>query len=849
MYLYKFSPDDRLKKIGAEIENIFEEFIENSKIKWCRVIEDRPEIVTRRDYKSGLSVFKGKTVSIWGCGALGANIALHLARAGAKKLILRDNDIVTPGILVRQPYRELDIGYRKIDALKARINAINKNVVVEKHADNIKTWLSQNPDWSDGADLVIDCTASNMVHTAFELYRKEIGHNRVPIVSMIIDSNCQKGFLVKIGKDYTGGIWDAYRKSLLVACKDPSLKIFADAFYLDPDQPKRPLFQPEPGCSDPTFVGSSSDSAALSSLMLDFACDVLTLDQRQATVWFLSKSLNEKAQWVSFTLPQDYITVDKINGYEVRVALGAWKLIQAQINRNNRTNGKRVETGGLLFGQRDDVLKIIWVDSATEPPPDSEALQDYFICGIEGTKALNESKKKLSRGLTKCMGTWHTHPRSRPFPSEIDLGGMLQILFSDDFSRKKSLLLIVRPERTAYHIGGYLFEKSDFEHGIITITDYGSHTSFEQKNDHQRNIGLALSGGGSRAIAFHLGCLRALHDRDILKRVDVISSVSGGSVIAALYAYTDCSFSEFEQRILNLLKSGVDVKIAKEFFHTSALRKELYQYLTTFPLSTWNRFFKKDTQLRRISYRTLCFIEVLRKYFYCDKLLTDNRRNNVNTVINASELRTGTAFRFGSKESGCWRFGTVEKNDVSVAEAAALSAAYPLYLPSLDKNYDFLKCERVESKRVVLSDGGIFDNTGVSCMEPGRSSKYSTNVYQPEYIICCNAGYGMLSGDFIPFGLATRLNQVLTSTMRKVQDSTMKRLHQHKDASLIKGFILPYLGQVDESLPFHWPDLIKREEVNYPTDFRPMKNRDIELLSTRGEQLTRLLIDFYCPNL
>ena len=107
----------------------------------------------------------------------------------------------------------------------------------------------------------------------------------------------------------------------------------------------------------------------------------------------------------------------------------------------------------------------------------------------------------------------------------------------------------------------------------------------------------------------------------------------------------------------------------------------------------------------------------------------------------------------------------------------------------------------------------------------------------------------MLSGDFIPFGLATRLNQVLTSTMRKVQDSTMKRLHQHKDASLIKGFILPYLGQVDESLPFHWPDLIKREEVNYPTDFRPMKNRDIELLSTRGEQLTRLLIDFYCPNL
>jgi NTE family protein len=364
-----------------------------------------------------------------------------------------------------------------------------------------------------------------------------------------------------------------------------------------------------------------------------------------------------------------------------------------------------------------------------------------------------------------------------------------------------------------------------------------------------KNIGLALSGGGARAIAFHLGCLRALNDRGILQRIEVISSVSGGSVIAALYAYTDCPFTEFENRILHLLRSGIDVKIASEFFHTSAWIKELHQYVTKFPISIKNRFLKRDVQLRRISYRTLSFIEALQKHVYGGKKLTDRRRDDVNTVINASELRTGTAFRFGSKESGSWRFGKIEKNEVSVAEAVALSAAYPLYLPSLDKNYDFSKLGSTDSKRVVLSDGGIFDNTGVSCMEPGRSSTYSTNVYSPEYIICCNAGYGMLSGEFIPFGMATRLNQVLTATMRKVQDATMKRLHQHREANLIKGFILPYLGQSDSALPFYWPDLVKREEVDYPTDFRPMKNRNIKKLSLRGEQLTRLLIDYYCPEL
>ena len=48
-------------------------------------------------------------------------------------------------------------------------------------------------------------------------------------------------------------------------------------------------------------------------------------------------------------------------------------------------------------------------------------------------------------------------------------------------------------------------------------------------NDGKR-IGLALSGGGYRAAAYHIGALRALHKLCVLNKVDVISSVSGGSV-------------------------------------------------------------------------------------------------------------------------------------------------------------------------------------------------------------------------------------------------------------------------------------------------------------------------------
>ena len=70
-------------------------------------------------------------------------------------------------------------------------------------------------------------------------------------------------------------------------------------------------------------------------------------------------------------------------------------------------------------------------------------------------------------------------------------------------------------------------------------------------------IALALSGGGSRAIAFHLGCLRALHDLGVLQMVEFISSVSGGSVIAAMYAYQEQSFAAFDQSVVELLRRGL----------------------------------------------------------------------------------------------------------------------------------------------------------------------------------------------------------------------------------------------------------------------------------------------------
>ena len=87
-----------------------------------------------------------------------------------------------------------------------------------------------------------------------------------------------------------------------------------------------------------------------------------------------------------------------------------------------------------------------------------------------------------------------------------------------------------------------------------------------------KKLGLALSGGGFRASLYHLGLLRFLRDAGILSQVTHITSVSGGSIMAAHLAlnwgrYTggpnefDAAASEF----LDFVRLDVRNRIVRRF--------------------------------------------------------------------------------------------------------------------------------------------------------------------------------------------------------------------------------------------------------------------------------------------
>lgn len=172
-------------------------------------------------------------------------------------------------------------------------------------------------------------------------------------------------------------------------------------------------------------------------------------------------------------------------------------------------------------------------------------------------------------------------------------------------------------------------------------------------------IGLALSGGGSRAAAFHLGCLRALHDLDLLNQIRVVSGISGGSLLAALWAYGPKDFAEFDANASELLRVGLQRDIAwRTFWPPMTAARNLISATRTALSSAARRPKVRHHAVRRHN-RTDALVATLQSRAFVDRSMADVTHADLDVVLTACDLITGKAVRFGSMCSSCTAFGTI----------------------------------------------------------------------------------------------------------------------------------------------------------------------------------------------
>lgn len=429
----------------------------DAQIQFCRVYERRPEVTLRRDDSTSAAWFYGKSVLLFGAGALGSHIAEQLVRAKVNRLHIVDKDIVKPGVLVRQCYCDADIGKAKVDALTERLRTIDSAVIISGTSSNILTSQEQVFPLAQGADVLIDTTGSRRVAVVIDKALQEFRLPSIYIVTMCNDAMAERALMTITPKGNPCGPTDLIGRAFVTLASDKGGEDFLNAFW--PNINEADWFEPEPGCSSPTFRGSAADAATLSGGMLAACAQRLQIPESLASV-LLAKSFSASppldSKWLGFPLGT-HLTCP-LTGYEIRLSVDAQAAINDVLAQEQRGKKRMHETGGILFGYRDDYLRIMWVVDASGPPTDSLRKPATFICGTQGVLKAHKAWMERSREKVGFLGTWHSHPVSAADPSITDLRAISEILANSSSPQRQVLMAIVGYSASNPSINAFVYK-------------------------------------------------------------------------------------------------------------------------------------------------------------------------------------------------------------------------------------------------------------------------------------------------------------------------------------------------------------------------------------------------------
>ena len=218
----------------------------------------------------------------------------------------------------------------------------------------------------------------------------------------------------------------------------------------------------------------------------------------------------------------------------------------------------------------------------------------------------------------------------------------------------------------------------------------------------EAGIGLCLSGGGYRAMVFHIGALWRLYEASLLSTVKRISSVSGGSIAAGVLGskWKVLSFdparlqADFVPQVVTPLRS-----LASETIDAEAIILGI-----ALPGRIGDRI-----------------ADAYDEHLFHGATLQD-LPDEPRFVINATNVQSGVLWRFMKPAMRDYRVGAIEKPTVRLADAVAASSAFPPVLSPFELRVDpnaFVPGSGQDLQRLpftsklVLSDGGVYDNLGL----------------------------------------------------------------------------------------------------------------------------------------
>jgi len=255
--------------------------------------------------------------------------------------------------------------------------------------------------------------------------------------------------------------------------------------------------------------------------------------------------------------------------------------------------------------------------------------------------------------------------------------------------------------------------QSNSSNGAVTgdTSPQGFELVDEQLSNLEEGIALCLSGGGYRATLFHVGAIWRLNEIGLLKKLKRISSVSGGSITAAVLGmeWTNLGlssnsgnlaapFNDFQDRFVGPLRRMASTTIDVGSVIWGSINP--WKWISDEVAAKYDEilFHQRDLQ----------------------SLPKDSEGPRF--VINATNVKTGSLWRFSKPYIADYRVGIIENPTVSLAQAVAASSAFPPILSpmrialnpnSFKQGVPNHAVDPALRSEAILTDGGVYDNLGL----------------------------------------------------------------------------------------------------------------------------------------
>jgi NTE family protein len=350
--------------------------------------------------------------------------------------------------------------------------------------------------------------------------------------------------------------------------------------------------------------------------------------------------------------------------------------------------------------------------------------------------------------------------------------------------------------------------------------------------------GLCLSGGGYRAMVFHIGGLWRLNELGLLGTLRRVSSVSGGSITAA---------------VLGMNWKALGVTATKPSTPTETFNQYVVNPLRQLASATID----EGAIFGGIFLPGTIADHVADKY---DKLLFQGRTlqdlpsddEGPRFVINATNVQSGVLMRFSKPYMRDFRVGQVLNPKLPLARAVGASSAFPPILSpaGIDAEKYGLQFEPTDGTEdlhfppyttmLVLSDGGVYDNLGLE------------TVWKRYKTILVSDGGGHYKPEPEPnhdwARHAYRVLDLIDSQVRALRTRDLISLLQSHIRTGAYWGIRQELAKIDPASTFNAPLSRTTELAGYPTRLQKMDDEIQERLVNWGYAIACTSIRKFWPD-